>query len=280
RERYGIDASGGSEVSQYFIGGDFSREQGVYAINRLRQITLRANLHSQLRDNFDLSVNAGYIQNRLRLPQNDNNVRAIIPGGLLGSAVKDPTLGGYGFDSPQDIMAINTQQNVEHFVGSTRSNWQILPWLTAIGTAGIDFTNRLDQEFIPPASDGTTSQFADDPDGKRTSNPFQNFVYTANGGLTATFNPRPTLRLSSSVGVQYNDEITRATSAFGQKLLTGTASLAGTTALFAVSELNVENKTLGAYVQEQLAWRERVFLSGALRGDKNSAFGQDFKQVT
>src|SRR5206468_11818578 len=48
---------------------------------------------------------------------------------------------------------------------------------------------------------------------------------------------------------------------------------------FAVGETNVENKTLGAYVQEQLSWRERLFLTGALRGDKNSAFGQDFRSV-
>ena len=34
RERYGADVNGGSDVAQYYIGGDFYREQGVYAINR------------------------------------------------------------------------------------------------------------------------------------------------------------------------------------------------------------------------------------------------------
>src|SRR5207249_6816133 len=68
------------------ISGDFLREQGVYAINHQRQIALRANVHGQLRDNLDLSVNTGYVQNRLRLPQNDNNVRGLIPQGLLGGA--------------------------------------------------------------------------------------------------------------------------------------------------------------------------------------------------
>ena len=42
---------------------------------------------------------------------------------------------------------------------------------------------------------------------------------------------------------------------------------------------NVEVKTLGTYLQEQLSWREKLFLTGALRADKNSAFGQDFKSV-
>ncbi|CAG0932470.1 partial TonB-dependent receptor P3, partial [Planctomycetaceae bacterium] len=35
----------------------------------------------------------------------------------------------------------------------------------------------------------------------------------------------------------------------------------------------------GGYVQQQLAWRDKVFLSGALRGDDNSAFGQDFSFI-
>ncbi|HKW46955.1 MAG TPA: SusC/RagA family TonB-linked outer membrane protein [Gemmatimonadaceae bacterium] len=280
REKWGMDASGGSELAQYFIGGDFQREQGVYAINRQRQISLRSNVRGQLANNFDMTVNVGYSQNRLRLPQNDNNVRGVIPQGLLGNFEKDPTLQGWGFDTPQDIFAINTQQNVEHFTGSSRANWQPLSWLSAIGTAGLDFTNRIDEEFIPPyTASQFTSRFSDDSLGKRTSNPFQDFVYTANGGVTATFNPRADLRSATSGGVQYNDEITRATSAFGQGLLPGTSSLNGTTSIFTVGEANVENKTLGAYLQEQVAWRDKVFANAALRGDKNSAFGQNFKSV-
>jgi len=281
RERYGADVAGGSDLAQYFVSGDFYREQGVYTINRQRQISLRGNIHSQLRENFDLSLNTGYVQNRLRVPQNDNNVRGIIPGGLLGPAIAGyGRFGGYGFDSVADIQAINSQQNVERFTGSVRSAWQPLTWLSAIGTAGIDFANRIDQEFIPPASaGGPTSHFSDDRVGKRTSNPFQDFVYTSNLGVTATFNPRSDLRSATSTGVQYNDEITRATLAFGQNLLAGTGSLNGATALFAVGETNVENKTLGGYLQEQLSWREKLFVTGALRGDKNSAFGQDFRKV-
>ena len=33
-------------------------------------------------------------------------------------------------------------------------------------------------------------------------------------------------------------------------------------------------------MQEQFAWRDRLFLVGAVRVDNNSAFGQDFKWVT
>jgi outer membrane receptor protein involved in Fe transport len=42
----------------------------------------------------------------------------------------------------------------------------------------------------------------------------------------------------------------------------------------------VENKTLGTYVQEQAGWNDRIFLTGALRVDNNSAFGANFNFVT
>ncbi|MEO8622878.1 MAG: TonB-dependent receptor, partial [bacterium] len=40
------------------------------------------------------------------------------------------------------------------------------------------------------------------------------------------------------------------------------------------------NTTIGAYGQEQFGWRDRVFVTGALRVDNNSAFGDKLKWVT
>ena len=36
-----------------------------------------------------------------------------------------------------------------------------------------------------------------------------------------------------------------------------------------------ENATYGLFVEEQLGWREKLFLTGGARVDKNSAFGRD-----
>jgi hypothetical protein len=77
----------------------------------------------------------------------------------------------------------------------------------------------------------------------------------------------------------FNKELIRGTQAFGAKLLGGTSSLAGASARFAVNETNTDNKTISRLIREDLAWRDRVFLSGALRNDKNSAFGQDFGSI-
>jgi hypothetical protein len=77
----------------------------------------------------------------------------------------------------------------------------------------------------------------------------------------------------------FNKELIRGTQAFGAKLLSGTTSLSGTTARFAVSETNTDNKTASKLLREDLAFRDRIFLSGAVRNDKNSAFGQNFGSI-
>lgn len=47
----------------------------------------------------------------------------------------------------------------------------------------------------------------------------------------------------------------------------------GTRQGFEDPNFNLENKTVGVYVQEQLSWKDRLILTGAVRGDDNSAFG-------
>src|SRR5213078_567535 len=60
----------------------------------------------------------------------------------------------------------------------------------------------------------------------------------------------------------------------GVELVSATATAA------ASSQSQTINTTIGAYAQQQFGWRERLFLTGAVRVDNNSAFGEDFKWVT
>ena len=48
----------------------------------------------------------------------------------------------------------------------------------------------------------------------------------------------------------------------------------------AATQTQTINTTIGAYGQQQFGWRDRLYLTAALRVDNNSAFGEDFKWVT
>ena len=275
RSSVGLSASGGSDVATYFLSGDVDRDQGVFRPNFLNRTSLRANLTSQLRSNLTTQVFANYAASRLKFPQNDNNILGILGSGLLGNGFDDPRSRGYVSGQPPDEIfnAIDTRENVERFIGSALTTWQALSWLSAAGQAGVDFLDRRNKETLPANKVIFNSSTLE---GSRTSNAFQIWNYTANGSLTATANIRPDLRSSTTAGVQFSQEMVQGTLASGAKLLAGTGSLQGTSARFNVGERNTDNRTVGGLIQQQVAWRDRLFVTLAARTDNNSAFGSNF----
>ena len=272
---YGASVNGGTDLVTYYFSGNYDKQQGVFQINTEQRASGRANVSVQLRDNWNVQIGTSYLADHLRLPQNDNNILGILPGGLLGDTQDGPSHGYLAGQTPQEIFAINTRQDIQRFENSINTSYQPLPWLTATGVAGLDYLNRQDNELVPP----NKVFFGDLPEGNRTSNPYSIYNYTANGTLSAAFTPLAGLKSTTTVSGLFSKELVRGTQAFGAVLLGGTGSLAGATARFAVGETNTDNKTVSSLLREALAFQDRVFFSASLRNDKNSAFGQDFGSI-
>ena len=69
----------------------------------------------------------------------------------------------------------------------------------------------------------------------------------------------------------------RRTTASGFGLISGTGSVGGATNQFAAAQVgNNEVVDIGYYAQQQFGWRDKVFLTAALRLDDNSSFGQAY----
>jgi hypothetical protein len=97
--------------------------------------------------------------------------------------------------------------------------------------------------------------------------------------LTASLRPNDTWGFNTSFGAQYYVRQSDEFSNSGQ----GFASFTSTT-INQISQANIatsysfeENKALGFYVQEEINFADRIFLTGAIRFDDNSTFGQNAK---
>jgi TonB-linked SusC/RagA family outer membrane protein len=286
RQSYGLNASGGSEQATYYLGATGEREQGVFAPNTLDRANLRANVRAQLHPTLDATVTAGYLWSTLLLPLNDNSSFGALGSGLDGLAFDCSPAEPCGADTrshgyktgqtPQELFAIETGQDNRKFIGGVNANWRPLSWLAAVTTLGADVGGRFDYQTIPP---GLVVASTDMAQGQRRANRYELSTYTANGGLTATGSLPGGWRSTTSAGLQYVREGTVGTQAFGQRVTPGTASLSGTSALFAVAEETNRNITVGAYGQQQLALGDRLFLNAGVRADRNSAFGENFGAI-
>ena len=277
RRAMGINASGGTDRFSFFAGGDYDGETGVLRTSFARKAALRGNVRAQLRSNWDLSFNNSFTRDNTQLPISDNSTLGYLGVGLLGRPLQSDTLNGGWFNriGPEQIDYLAAGVRANRYSNSINTNLQALPWLSFAGVAGLDYVNQLTKQIVPP----NRVFVADYPQGSVDSNPWNIYNWTSQGTATATFTVLNDFRTSTQVGAQYTEEVFQGTSARGAVLTPGSNSLSGTSARFRVAEYNTDNVLLGIFGQQQVAWRDRLFVNAGVRGDRNSAFGQRFGWV-
>jgi len=278
RQKFGANVSGGSSTTTFYLSGDLEDEEGVYRSNDLSRVNARANVRSEVRDGLTFLASSGYVTTRLRLPQNDNNAFGFMLNGLLGATAladdADPNTAYRIGLGPGTVESRREVSETGRFIGSLNMTWQALDWLSLSATGGVDYIGQHDH-VLQEAGTGFSVFGSPFAEGFRESNRFQSWIYNLNTSASVSRQLTPRLRSTTALGTSLSHSIFRRTSAFGAGLLGGTESLQGTSSLFAVEEQNQEVMTVGGLVRQQFSYRERLFLTGSLRGDDDSALGQE-----
>ena len=298
REQYGLSVTGGNEDVQYYVSGEWEVEDGVMELpsrtrdsiaalgvelpkyvvhpNRVERASIRANMQARLGENTNLRISTGFSSADIWLAQNDNNSTGMIPSGLLGGSDSTRDRNAWGFFTPEEVFFIEGKQAVERFTGSTNLTYRPTTWLEARGTIGIDFTQQRDFRF---QATGTGPFGGIRRLGNREANARTTYSYTADLGSTAQFDLTDNITSKTSVGFQYFRNNLEQVLTFGQILAPGSGSNKSSTNQF-IDEDFIESITLGLFIEQQIAINDRLFLTAAVRGDDNSAFGQDFSFTT
>lgn len=303
----GAQISGGVQSLRFFVSGQFDDETGLLKIpafdiqrfdtlrvpvkeewrtpNAQTRASVRANIDAALSPRLDAQFSTGFTSQMSRLPQNDNNALGLLsnalggPGYELGHGRPLSTLGyelhGYRQSTPGESFQDVSTQYVNRFIGSGNLSYRPLSWLALRGGGGTDFSARVDQQFCARGncSDvGTVRQgFAqDDRASIRT--------LSADGTATATFNLQPGLVSRTTAGAQWVFSSFNRNGAGAVNLTPGSNTVSGGATQFTDAQ-NDNSKTFGLFVEEQVAINDRLFLTGAVRSDQNSAFGTNFQRV-
>ncbi len=299
RNQYGLQVSGGSDVSSYFVSGEYENEVSQlkmppFAVDSLislrqisevpfeqlrpngrRRVSVRANVETHPNSRLDLAVATGFVSSTQRLPQTDNNTTGLLSNGLGGPGNKNNGRYGYRAFTPNEFFSETVNQNVNRFIGSGTANWRPANWLAFRATSGIDFAQRMDTDLCRRDE---CVDFATIKTGFKTDNRTNFFSYTGDASGTATVQLTPAISSRTSVGLQYLKTVFDRNGAFAENLSPGGTTVdAGATPR--VSEATDISKTFGAFIEEHVGIKERLFVTGALRVDDNSAFGARFKSV-
>lgn len=303
RQQHGLQLRGGSEGISYFLHGEWEQEDGVTKVpeferrylaargltlypeqanpNFLGRVTARANVSIALPDNLNVAISTGYTTQDLRLPRSDDSGTPGIaantyggPGFKYNMNAAGDTLYGWREFTPRDIYEAVTTQAIERLITSVNANWRPKPWLALRSNFGVDYIQRLETQ-ICRFGDCTN---ATDRAGFKVDNRTNFFLYTVDAGATATRQLTDRLESQTTAGVQFYRNVFTRNGATGEQLPPG-ATTVTTGAVLRADETGSESRTLGAFLEQRLAYRDRLFVTGAIRSDRNSAFGADFKTV-
>ena len=279
--QYGLNVTGGSAAARYYIAGQWDGFGGVYGVpvweraqlaaaGGLRSDVLnpndfrRANLHGSGQlfagSRADLTAAGSYGAGDLRLPLNDNSVAGLLSNGLLGHADTAITH-GWDLFLPGEIFQVSTAQHLERFTGSLWGNWRPLPFLTAHVMVGIDRVVQRDEALQragegPDLSIGRAGYVAHD----RLNGVYRTVDVTAAAAfrLSAGVTARTT---GGFQDVKHELELLDSLGSFLPPGGTTPAQAANLSLRWASQTV----RTTALFVEQQLVWRERLFLTGALR---------------
>ncbi|HKV52380.1 MAG TPA: SusC/RagA family TonB-linked outer membrane protein [Gemmatimonadaceae bacterium] len=279
--KYRAGVGGGSDLFQYYVSATSERDDGAEQTNDLHRENFRANLTVQPSDKFKIETHMGYQTGRTNLAPEAGYGGIPWTTMLMDPAsVSDPGAYGFGSSLPwQYNEEYHMFQDINRFTGSIQFTHQPTSWFTQRLILGADQVNTMDVELALRIDSLIATGIGTDALGYKfqsnNTDGFRTYDYAA----TAKFGMSD-FNFATSVGAQYYTKKYEFVSAGGFVFpAQGLTSINALTTGLGTGQDVTENNTLGYYAQETIGWKDRRYLTLALRTDKNSAFGTNFKRA-
>jgi TonB-linked SusC/RagA family outer membrane protein len=274
---YSAQVSGGTPQVRYFASAKWDDESGIVAYNWLKGLSTRANLSIMPRNDLTFTLNTAFVRSTNEKWQGapDDVYRNLIWGGPARLATNTrgfARIAPEAFDDDKEILA-----GVNRVITSFTAEHRPTSWLTQRLNAGLDVTNEANSRLVRRSPLGALGPFAANSLGSRIVADGRYDVKSIDYSATVNHDFTSALSSATSVGAQYFQRANYVDTLSGTQFPAPGFETIGSMAVRTSSQTFVENITAGSFVQQQLGWRERLFLTAAVRGDANSSFGSRFK---
>jgi TonB-linked SusC/RagA family outer membrane protein len=281
---YEGSVSGGTGPLTYFFATGWGRDEGPVVYNWRNRLSSRANLTYTPGDRLSVDVGLSFVKSRYRSAGAGQPVSVSIqwacpspgcePGRGLPGGVDGPTRGYLtgpperhedDFEGLEDLGRGTLTSTVRH---------RPFSWLSHRLTIGGDFTAQRLSSLSRLSTTAGASQI-----GTRSVENYREDLASVDYSAVVTSAIGSSLDFESAAGLQYYQKQTSEVTATGSTFPIRALETVSAGALRSGAETFLEAKTVGAYVQQQVSWRNRIFVTGAVRGDDNSAFGRNYDFV-
>jgi TonB-linked SusC/RagA family outer membrane protein len=268
--------TGGTDASRYYLSAAYDDDVGVVSWNWDKKFTGRANLDILANDKLRLQGNVAHIRDRIRLAQNDiatDPFSQLVWGTPL---TKDGPVRGFNQTPPETWSKVEGRADNDRTTLTLNGDFNPVSWMTHRLVTGLDVNSENSSLLYPRQPLGAQDPLGSPGAGQKTVTRTTRSVLTLDYSGAVKYQVSDALHSTTSVGLQHFRSTTSAITGTAQTFpaIPITTITGGTTR--SATENYLANASVGVFVQEALAWKNRLFLTGALRGDDNSTFGKDF----
>jgi TonB-linked SusC/RagA family outer membrane protein len=286
-QEYDLGVSGGTNLFTYYAGAGVEDSEGIEPTSTVERYSTRLNFNLIPSPKYDVGLSVGYVNGDINLP-----CEAGCGGRTLGTIWANPANNvplpngdpnprrGFNSGLPYQYDELTRYwQGVNRFTAGIQINHAPRTWFRQRFSAGTDRVTENDN-FLSVRTDDSLSRVIMGGDGSRSITVRDVNNYSLDYSASGVWDARPNIRSTTSFGAQYyRNSLAFQTSSGSIFPTVGLTALSATTTNRTTSGDIEQDATLGFYVQEQVGWNDRLFVTAAVRADDNSAFGQNFDRV-
>jgi outer membrane receptor protein involved in Fe transport len=271
-QRHSLSVVGGQDWIRYFVSGSFEDRDGVQVGDEERRYSVRSNLSLDVTPTLGLDLNSMFSRDKLDITPSGNTRAGVLfniyraPNNFVGGAM----LGDPEFeDQISSLLTRSSITNNQRQVVGLVVRWNPLEALNNKLTIGYDRMSQ-DQETILPFDHPAA------PSGEIFNQDWHHSATT----IDLTSNLKVTLARNLTGTISGGGQLVRRESSFfwatGEGLPGPGEHNLSSTAQRTVDASEQRVNTGGFFAQGMLGYRDRYFLTGGVRVDGSSAFGEDF----
>src|SRR5574341_698846 len=264
RQHYSASVNGGFDQFQYFASGTYENNNGILPQDNEKRLSTRGNFSFDVSDKVRLEWNTAYTRDQLVNTPSGNNAQGLILNVYRWERNYRSSGNPFVIDSllNQSVTADNN-----HLITGGSAYYTPYPWFTNRFTVGYDFAQQENRGLRPFGFVGAPLGRIYDAQNKYTTLTFD-YAGNVDYGLASD------LKGTVSFGGQSVTNHLALLNAYSQDFAGPSDPTVTSGAIYVSQEDRSRIINAGFFFQNVFKLKERYFLTGGIRVDGNSAFGE------
>ncbi|WP_440133072.1 SusC/RagA family TonB-linked outer membrane protein [Chitinophaga sancti] len=287
-----ISVTGGQNKTKYYASAGYLYNQGIVRNTDFNRYSFRLNLDQELNKWISFNASMNYIYSKSNEKPDGNSFfsptnAVTIIGNYYDIHARDAqgnimAVGERGRVNPASVIEnIKQQQQTSRIIAGAGFKLKPVKNLTIDYHMGIDNYSQDGTTLIPPYAYNVSSGFYGggallDPTQNGYASAGTNNSFLINHDVNATYNAQISSRLASVTQVGFSQQYSKMhyTLLQGRGLPPYVTTVSGAATPITGADQRTEVSISGAFIQQNFKYRDQLFLTGALRMDGSSVFGE------